>query len=255
MKEHKLFTLNRPIIFAHRGASKYAPENTLAAFELAGKQNAPAIELDVTLSKDRRVVVFHDANIERLTGYNRKINQMNLDEIKQLDVGSYFDPSFKGEKIPTLEEVFDFVGAKMLINIELKNYSTPFDPLPQFVADLVEKWKLNNSVFFSSFNPIALWKIKKLLPEIPIALLALDGKAGWLARSWAGEICPYQAIHPYYTDVNPEFISYHHKKGHLVNVYTVNDASLMRSLFSIGVDGIFTDDPLLAQDQLQTINN
>lgn len=255
MKNHKLFELNRPIIFAHRGASRYAPENTLAAFELALKQNVPAIELDVALTKDDQVVVFHDSNTERITGYQGLIRHMNLAEIKQLDAGSYFDSSFKGEKIPTLSEVFELVGDRMLINIELKNYSTPFDALPKFVATLIEQWKLHTSVFFSSFNPIALLKIKGLLPTIPIALLALEGKQGWLARSRAGEICQYQAIHPYYADVDVNFLAYHHTKGHLVNAYTVNEASVMRTLFSIGIDGIFTDDPLLAQEQLITSAN
>lgn len=251
MERNRLFELQRPIIFAHRGSSAYAPENTLAAFELAIKQNAPAIELDATLTKDQKVVVFHDSNTERITGYKGNINQMTLAAIKELDAGSYFDSSFEGEKIPTLEEVFDLVGNKVLINIELKNYASPFDALPQTVAHLVEKWKMHQNVFFSSFNPIALVKIRKFLPDIPIGLLALDGKQGWLARSRIGELCKYQAIHPYYQDVNAKFVDIHHKKGHLVNVYTVNDAATMQSLFDFGVDGIFTDDPLLAHAQLK----
>jgi len=249
MKQNRLFELQRPIIFAHRGSSAYAPENTLASFELALKQNVIAIELDATLTKDQKVIVFHDSSTERITGFKGKINQMNLAEIKKLDAGSFFDSSFQGERIPTLEEVFDLVGDRALINIELKNYASPFDSLPQQVAILVEKWKLQANIFFSSFNPIALWQIKKLLPEVPIALLAMGGKQGWLARSRFGEILPYQAIHPYYADVNPKFLSTHHQKGHLVNVYTVNNAASMRTLFEMGVDGIFTDDPILAQEQ------
>jgi len=249
MKQNRLFELQRPIIFAHRGSSAYAPENTLASFELALKQNVNAIELDATLTKDQKVVVFHDSSTERITGFKGKINQMNLAEIRKLDAGSFFDASFQGERIPTLEEVFDLVRDRALINIELKNYANPLDSLPQQVATLIEKWKLHENIFFSSFNPVALWKIKRLLPEVPIALLAQDGKQGWLARSRFGEILAYQAIHPYYEDVNPNFLSDHHQKGHLVNVYTVNNATIMRSLFEMGIDGIFTDDPLLAQEQ------
>lgn len=251
MKQNRLFELQRPILIAHRGSSAYAPENTLASFELAIKQNVTAIELDATLTKDQKVVVFHDSSIERITGFKGKINQMTLAEIKKLDAGSFFDTSFQGEQIPTLEEVFELVGDRALINIELKNYSSPFDALPQQVAILIEKWKLHANIFFSSFNPIALWKIKRLLPEVPIALLAMDGKKGWLARSRFGEALAYQAIHPYYADVNPKFLSAHHQKGHLVNVYTVNNAAMMRTLFEMGIDGIFTDDPLLAQEQLK----
>ncbi|MCX8062766.1 MAG: glycerophosphodiester phosphodiesterase family protein [Anaerolineales bacterium] len=115
MERNRLFELQRPIIFAHRGSSAYAPENTLSAFELAIKQNVQAIEFDVTLTKDKIVVVFHDSNTERITGHKGKINQMTLSEIKKLDAGSYFDSSFEGEKIPTLEEVFDLVGNKVLM--------------------------------------------------------------------------------------------------------------------------------------------
>ncbi len=254
MKPHKIYELKRPIIFAHRGASCYAPENTLAAFELALKQNAPAIELDATLTKDHQVVVFHDSDTERITGLKGKINQLTLNEIRELDAGSYFDSSFQGEKIPSLEEVFELVGDKLLINIELKNYATPLDPLPEAVAALIKKWSLQHNVLISSFNPLALWKIKHSAPDIPIALLALDGQIGWLARSQVGEILNYQCIHPHYSDVNARFIATHHKKGHMVNVYTVNDPSLMRSLFDLGVDGIFTDDPRLASDVLNSIS-
>lgn len=254
MNQNRLFKLQRPIIFAHRGSSAYAPENTLASFELAIKQNVTAIELDATLTKDQKVVVFHDSSTERITAFKGKINQMNLAEIKKLDAGSFFDVSFQGEQIPTLEEVFELVGDQALINIELKNYASPFDALPQHVATLIEKWKLQANIFFSSFNPVALWKIKKLLPEVPIALLAMGGKQGWLARSPLGEVLAYQAIHPYYADVNPKFLSTHHQKGHLVNAYTVNNAAIMRTLFKMGIDGIFTDDPLLAQEQLKVYN-
>ncbi len=255
MNQHKIYQLNRPIIFAHRGASAYAPENTLAAFELAMKQNAPAIELDVTLTQDHQVVVFHDSHTERVTGVKGKVNEMTLDAIKKLDAGSYFDPSFEGERIPTLEEVFELVGKKILINIELKNYLTPFDPLPQAVANLVQKWKLENNVLISSFNPIALIRTKSLLPDVPIAMLALSGKSGWLARSRIAELIHYQAIHPHYSDINAKFLASHHAKGHLVNAYTVDDAAVMRSLIDLGIDGIITDDPLLAHKQLNTLEH
>ncbi|MCS6906304.1 MAG: glycerophosphodiester phosphodiesterase family protein [Anaerolineales bacterium] len=252
--QNRLYTLKRPVIFAHRGASAYAPENTLAAFELAIKQNTPAVELDVMLTKDQKVVVFHDLSIERVTGIKGNIRQMTLAEVKKLDVGSYFDSAFEGERIPTLEEVFDFIRDKLLINIELKNYLTPFDPLPELVASLVEKWQLQASVFFSSFNPIALIRIKRQLPQVPIALLAPEGKLGWPARSRLGELCRYQAIHPHYSDVNAKFIALHHRKGHLINAYTVNNVSTMRLLFDLGVDGVFTDDPPLAQTLLNTLH-
>lgn len=248
--QNLLFDLPKPIIFAHRGASAYAPENTLAAFALAVKQGAPAMELDVKLTFDEEVVVIHDPTTLRTCGVNGTIKKMTLSQIKQLDAGSHFDTAFTGEKIPTLQEVFDLVGKKIFINIEITNYTSIFDNLPNKVAELVKKNKLQQWVFFSSFNPIALWKIKHLLPEIPIGFLAEAGKPGKLARSRFFEWLNYQAFHPYYADVNPNLVQYHHQKKRLVNVYTVNQAETMRSLHQMQVDGIFTDDPILAQQVL-----
>jgi len=248
--QHLLFDLNKPIIFAHRGSSSYAPENTLAAFELALKQGAPAIELDAKLTFDEEVGVIHDPTTQRTCGVNGTVKTMTLHQIKQLDAGSHFDATFTGEKIPTLQEVFDLVGKKLLINIEITNYTSIFDNLPNKIAELVKKNKLEQWVFFSSFNPIALWKIKKLLPEIPIGFLAEEGKPGKLARSRLFEWLNYQAFHPHFADVNPNLVQYHHQKNRLINVYTVNQAEVMRTLHQMQVDGIFTDDPILAQQVL-----
>ncbi len=248
--QHLLFELPKPIIFAHRGSSAYAPENTLAAFALAVKQGVPALELDVKLTSDGEVVVIHDPTTRRTCGVNGTIKKMTLSQIKKLDAGSHFDPAFTGEKIPTLQEVFDLVGKKIFINIEITNYTSIFDNLPNKVAELVKKNKLQQWVFFSSFNPIALWKIKHLLPEIPIGFLAEAGKPGRLARSRLFEWLNYQAFHPYYGDVSLDLVRYHHQKKRLVNVYTVNQAETMRSLQQMQVDGLFTDDPILAQQIL-----
>ncbi|MGB9673137.1 MAG: glycerophosphodiester phosphodiesterase [Anaerolineales bacterium] len=249
--QHLLYELPKPIIFAHRGSSAYAPENTLAAFELAVKQEAPALELDVKLTHDGEVVVIHDPTTQRTCGKEGIVKNLTLAQLKQLDAGSHFDASFNGEKIPTLQEVFDAVGKKLLINVEITNYTSPLDDLPIKVAQLVKNNQLQEWVFFSSFNPIALWKIKKLLPQIPIGLLAEEGKRGNWARSKWLEWLNYEAIHPHHDDVTPAFVKYHHQKKRLINVYTVNQAEKMRQLFQMQVDGIFTDDPILAKQNLE----
>src|SRR5512139_1857475 len=122
-----LESLSQPIIFAHRGASAHAPENTLAAFELALAQQADAIELDVKLSADGRVIVIHDSTVDRTTDGHGKVKDMSLADLKALDAGSFFSSEFAGEKIPTLDEVFEAVGRRTFINIELKNHRTRGD--------------------------------------------------------------------------------------------------------------------------------
>ena len=239
--------LPQPTIFAHRGASIYAPENTLAAFELAVAQKADAIELDVKLCADGQLVVFHDQTVDRTTNASGKVLDLPLAALKELDAGSWFGEQFMGEAIPTLDEVFEAVGTKIFINVEITNYASLFDELPEKVVALVKKHDLQKSVLFSSFNPIALRRAHKLLPEVPLGLLAFPGFAGAWARSWLGRWVPYQALHPDVESVDPKLIRRQHQRGNRVYIWTVNKAIKMQKLFEWGVDGIFTDDPPLAQ--------
>ena len=125
-----LESLTKPTIFAHRGASAHAPENTLASFELAVTQGAEAIELDAKLTADGQIVVFHDQTVNRTTNGSGKVLELPLAALKELDAGHWFDTSFQGITIPTLEEVFEAVGRKIFINVELTNYASPGDQLP-----------------------------------------------------------------------------------------------------------------------------
>ena len=111
-----------PLIFAHRGASAHAPENTLAAFLVALQQGADGIELDAKLTADGHVVVIHDQTVDRTTKISGRVRDMPLEALLELDAGSHFDVAFKGEPIPTLQQVFERMGQEVLINIELSNY-------------------------------------------------------------------------------------------------------------------------------------
>jgi glycerophosphoryl diester phosphodiesterase len=243
-------SLPRPTIFAHRGSSAHAPENTLAAFEMAIRQGAEGIELDAKLTADDQVVVIHDPTVNRTTGVNGVVRQMNLAELKKLDAGSHFDYGFRGEHIPSLDEVFETVGHRIFINVELTNYTSPLDNLPEAIARIVLRHKLEKRILFSSFNPIALIKIKRLLPKTPIGLLALPGKSGAWSRSWPGRLIGYQALHPEASDLSEGLIKKIHQWDCRVHVYTVNSEQQMRQFFAWGVDGLITDDPVLARQAL-----
>jgi glycerophosphoryl diester phosphodiesterase len=244
--------LPNPAIIAHRGASAYAPENTLAAFKLALQQGADAIELDAKLCADGQVVVIHDQTLERTTAHHGRVRDYRLNDLRKMDAGSHFDVAFKGEPIPSLEEVFRAVGQLTFINVELTNYASITDELPEKVADLVRQYKLAHRVLFSSFNPIALVRIRRLVPEAPIGLLAMPHKKGALARSWIGRLLRYQCLHPEASDVSLPLVNNVHRRGGRVFVWTVNQAEEMQRLFEMWVDGIFTDDPLLAQKVLKS---
>ena len=246
-----LTTLPNPTIFAHRGSSAHAPENTIAAFELAVRQAADAIELDARLSADQEVVVFHDQTVDRTTNGTGRLGDLPLAALRQLDAGSYFDVAYRGEPIPTLSEVLEAVGQRIFINIELKNYDTPNDALPEKVAQLVLQHGLSDRVLFSSFHPFVVRRIHRLLPEVPIGLLIPPGFVGKLVGGWPGKlIVAYQALHPRLTDVTESLVRRAHQAGKRVNVFTITQPADMRFLFSLAVDGIFTPDPLLARQVL-----
>jgi glycerophosphoryl diester phosphodiesterase len=238
--------LPSPIIFAHRGASACAPENTLAAFELAVQQGAPGIELDAKLCADGHVIVIHNQSVDRTTNGSGKVDEMPLAALRELDAGSFFSEKFRGQKIPTLEEVFEAVGKKVLINVELKNLATPFDALVPKVVELVKKHGLGERILFSSFLPPVLAQAARLLPETPRGLLTAPGRLGWLGCTFGFRNRVYQALHPHRTGVSDEMVKRVQAAGKRVVVWTVNAEAEIRRMVGCGVEGIITDDPALA---------
>jgi glycerophosphoryl diester phosphodiesterase len=239
--------LNRPAIFAHRGSSAYAPENTLTAFKLAIDQDADAIELDAKLTSDGHVVVMHDKTVDRTTNGSGAIKSLTLDELKRLDAGSKLPPLYEAEIIPTLSEVFEEIGHKILINVELTNYFSPVDDLPDKVAALVKEYNLQEGVMLSSFNMIALLRARNLLPNTPLGLLTFTGLAGITIKSRLLHFSPLFAINPSYKDVTKNLVTNAHQENFKVYAYTVNQSEDIRQVIDAGVDGFFTDDPVLGR--------
>jgi glycerophosphoryl diester phosphodiesterase len=235
----------KPLIFAHRGACSYAPENTLAAFRLALEQGADGIELDAKLSKDGVVVVIHDQTVDRTTNGSGKVSELTFAELKDLDAGIQFASRFTGEKVPSLEQVLDSLGEKLLINIELTSYASPGDALPEKVAELVKKAGTERNTIFSSFHPAILGRIRKLMPDVPAGLLTGEGWLQW-GNSFLGRRISPELIHPYFTKTTRDFIEKAHLDQRKVNTWTVDDPREIFRLVEDGVDGIITDDPLLA---------
>lgn len=240
---HLIDELKAPIIFGHRGASKNAPENTLAAFDLALASGAPAIELDTMLTRDGVPVVIHDRTVERTTNGRGRIDELTLAQVQALDAGEKFSAEFRGEGIPTLEQVFQRYTGKLLINVELKNYHTPLDALPEVVLELVGRMHNQDSLIFSSFNPINLTRIKKLLPEAQVALLVENSGGGRLLASHAFTFISPHFINPHISYITPEYIRREHFHGRRVNVWTVNDMQAAANYKDWGIDGMIGDDP------------
>lgn len=244
---------SKPLVIGHRGACALAPENTIASFKLAVEHGADFIELDAKLSSDGVVMVIHDPTVDRTTNGTGTVNQMTLAQLKELDAGSKFDIKYAGEKIPTLDEVFKAVGKDILINVELTNYASQTDQLIPKVAELVKANGLEERVLFSSFLPGNLKWIHQLLPDAPVGLLCLEGFAGSFSRSFFAMSVSPHIIHPYLMDVNPKYVAKEHKRGRRVHTWTVNYEDDVRSVVSAGVDGIFTDNPKVTREIMESM--
>jgi glycerophosphoryl diester phosphodiesterase len=244
-------THSMPLIIAHRGDSANAPENTLAAFRLALENGADGIELDVMLSADQKLVVIHDDTLDRTSNGIGQVGNTSFDTLRELDAGSWFSPKFKGEPIPLLDEVFAELGGKFLINVELKNYKTPNDPLPELVVALIKRHGLSDGVLLSSFNGRNLPRAKFLAPEIRTGLLTLPGLLGLPMRGFLGRRFGADDLHPHYRDVSARLVHSRHALGQKVNVWTVDAPDDLRRMQSFGVDMIICNDPAHARQILE----
>lgn len=233
-------------IVAHRGASAYYPENTMAAFEGAITQGADMVELDVQLTSDGEVVVFHDETISRCTDGRGKVGDHTLAQLKKLDAGSWFHKKYKGEKIPTLSEVLDFCKSKIAVNIEIKTEAVTnavSRGIEEKCLSLVEENGMQKHVFFSSFDPRAVSHLKQINHQTPVAVLYEKKSYGLQLPSEIVASMDADAFNCSRRELGQKwFVDLKHH-GIPVNVYTVNDERGMRRLLARGVDGIFTNYP------------
>jgi glycerophosphoryl diester phosphodiesterase len=240
---HILDQITRPVIFAHRGSSANAPENTIAAFDLAFQQKSHAIELDTMLSADGIPVVIHDRAVNRTTNGEGLIDYLSVEQLKKFDAGSWFSDDFTGERIPLLKDVLKRYGKKHLINIELKNFHAMNDNLPSIVTELIEDLKIEDNILISSFIPCNLRAIRKKHTEIRLALLCSSGLIGKFSQSKIMFPISPQYIHTNFRTVSKKIINMNHDHNRRVHAWTVDDVDLALNLTQIGIDGIITNNP------------
>jgi len=155
-----------PLVIAHRGDLSSAPENTLPAFQAAVAKGADGVELDVRLTRDDGLVVFHDRLLDRTSTGRGAVNKSTFAEVRSLDVGSWFNPEFKGEKAPTLDEVFEVLPKDFLVNVELKVIFKGMKLIARQVSEVIARHKRWSSTLVASFNPVALYHLRQLEPRI-----------------------------------------------------------------------------------------
>lgn len=234
----------RPLIFAHRGASGYAPENTLEAFELAAHQGADGIELDVHMTCDGELVVAHDETIDRVANGDGLIREMSLSALKRLRFNRLF-PEYKNARMPTLREVYEWIAPTGLrINCELKNSYIDYPGLEAACIELASAMGVSGRVLYSSFNHHSLLRLKQIDPQAPCGMLyeaSLIEPWNYAARHGM------DALHPHFSELNiPGEAENAHRLGLSLNVWTVNDERDLAFAFAKGADGVITNCPDVA---------
>jgi glycerophosphoryl diester phosphodiesterase len=241
-------------IIAHRGASADAPENSLSAMKLAWEQKADAVELDLWLSSDGKLIVFHDANTKRFENKPRGISSLTLAEARKLDVGAWKDPKFKGERIPTLISILETIPKGKRAVLEIK--CGP-EILPELSREIRKSGRPPEELVIISFNHDALKRSKGMFPRIEHFLLSdyKKGKAGKVpelqplierckAAGFAGLGLQY------HWPIDARFTAQVKSSGLKLLVWTVDDAIVARRLRDAGVDAITTNKPRLLREEL-----
>ena len=236
-----------PKLIAHRGASAFAPENTLIAFKMAKEQGCDWIECDVTLTQDGVPVIFHDKTFKRLANRNININQLDFQAVLDIDVGTWFSPKFSGEKTATLEALLLFAKKNaMKINLELKpNGYKPRSLITQVQLLLSETQFNFDDLLISSFDTKSLLYAQKYLPQVKRALLIDKWRRNW---HYVAEKFQVSSIHCHYKLCSKVRVAKIKQANYKLYCYTVNNKIKARKLFEKGVDGIFSDYPDLLND-------
>ena len=229
--------LGQTEITAHRGSSRMAPENTMAAIRTAMDEMADYSEIDVQTTADGIVVVCHDLNLKRVAG------AMTFSQLEQLDVGSQFSPEFAGERIPTLEEVLEECKGRMKLNIELKNIGDDTS-LPEQVAALIREYDMEEQCVITSVKLKYLQRIKEFDPELKTGYIL----AAAYGRYYESEDFDFISIRSSF--VNRRLVEAVHEDGKAVHVWTVNSKTEMEQMKLLGVDNIITDYPARAREIL-----
>ena len=229
-------------IFAHRGASAYAPENTLEAFRMAADMKADGVELDVHICRSGELVVAHDETVDRVSDGEGWVKNLTLSELKRFHFNKTH-PEFSDARIPTLQEVFQLLEPTGLrINIELKNSLIDYPELEKKTIELAAKENMLDRVLFSSFNHRSMLRVKDIDPKLYCGLLYEAS----LIRPWAYAVAlGVDAIHPHFSEVITPggTCAIAHRAGIQINTWTVNTEQDLRAVLAEGADTLITNYP------------
>jgi glycerophosphoryl diester phosphodiesterase len=233
-------------VIAHRGASAYYPENTIASFQGAISMGADMIELDVQFTKDGEVVVFHDEKISRCTNGKGRVADHTLMELQALDAGSWFDKKYQAAKIPTLADVLSLCRNKIAVNIEIKTEAVTdavAGGIEELSLKIAEQSGMREHIVFSSFDSRAIKHLKQIDSSAAVAVLFEKRHYGSKLPSDIIESLGADAFNCSQKELNSKWFSNLKLNNIPLNIYTVNDEKNMKRLIKMGISGIFTNNP------------
>ena len=233
--------MKTPLIWGHRGASGYAPENTLASFAKAAEMKADGIELDIQLTKDGQIVVCHDEFIDRTSTGKGFLKDYTLTELRQFDFSKVM-PNAPWADIPLMSEVFELIRpTDLTINIELKTGVFDYEGIEEKILAMTKEYGMEDRVIYSSFNHYSIKRIHALKPDAKTAFLYMDGPIGMPAYAASHGV---DAVHPWFVNLRfAGFMEECRKRGLQVNTWTANEDYEIRFCLQYGVDAIITNYP------------
>jgi glycerophosphoryl diester phosphodiesterase len=233
-------------IISHRGAFKYAPQNTIPAFLKAFEIGANGIEFDVQMTKDNELVICHDYTIDETSNGKGKIKDFTLNELKNFDFGVKYPVEFKNTKIPTLKEVLEIANKFEIINIEIKSQAERNEEIVKKVIDCVKSNNFTGDVIYSSFDFEVLKIMQKLDDTLKLGALftTADFSRENKARRNIEKVKAnsFQAIHPNARFLRQQYVEECHKNNIMVNCWGANSAKKIGKMFDAGCDLIITDE-------------
>lgn len=236
----------KPLVWAHRGASGYAPENTLAAFQKAVDLGADGVELDIQLTKDDQIVVIHDEMIDRTSDGKGWVKDYNLEELRAFNYNRT-KPEYKHADIPTMREVFELLKPTgLFINIEIKTGVVFYEKIEEKILALTKEMGMEDRVCYSSFNHYTVTRIHELKPDAEVGFLYADGPIDMPSYGVKHGV---NALHPALYNLQYDgFVKECKEKGLKLNVWTVNERPYMEMCCQYGVDAIITNYPDIAKE-------
>ena len=247
-------SLEYPLVVAHRGASGLAPENTLVAFRKGLEVGADAFELDVRLTADGQAVVMHDRKVERTTTGRGLVGSLTLEELKSLDAGSWYGAEFAGERVPTLEEVFNAFPKELPIYVELKAKGPGIWSLAKRVVDIMRRHQRWETTLVASFNSAGMALVRVLEPRIIRGYIWCRRHPWPLQTRWLSPLVNPYWYAPDWGTLTPELLTHLHRRGNPVAAWDLDAGTNMDALKRMKLDAVVTDHPeVLARRKFDTI--